>query len=147
MPNTFVTREHAKVDRIACAWLIKRFIDRDATILYVPKDKVIDVAAAERGKPFDVPDVELGHHGPECSFDAFVKQYELDDLALAKMARIVRGADTGDDTLTAESPGLLAIASGFHAQWGSRYADDHALLDVQFPLYDALYEFCKAAAN
>lgn len=143
MPRKFVTREHAKVDRIACAWLIKRFIDADAEILYVPSANVGRVAAGQSALPFDIPDVELGHHGAECSFDAFLKKYGLADPALERMAKIVRGADTDDRTLTPESPGLYAVASGFHAQWGSRYKDDHALWHAEFPLYDALYEFCK----
>lgn len=145
MPHTFVTREHAKVDRIACAWLIKRFIDPAAQILYVPSASVKAVAARESALPFDIPGAELGHHAAECSFDAFLKKYDLTDPALARMAKIVRGADTDDRMLAPESPGLYAIASGFHALWGSRYANDHALWEVEFPLYDALYEFCKTA--
>ena len=147
MSLKFVTREHAKVDRIACAWLIKRFIDPAAEILYVPRDEVTNVAARVGAMPFDIPDVELGHKGPLCSFDAFLTHYKLDDPALAQVARIVRGADTDDRTLTVESPGLYAIAAGFSNQWGSRYPDDHALWDVEFPLYDALYEHCKAASR
>jgi hypothetical protein len=143
MHPKFVTREHAKVDRIACAWLIKRFIDRNAEILYVPRDEVLRVAEAKGALPFDIPDVELGHKGEFCSFDAFLKKYSLTDPSLARLAEIVRGADTDNRTLTPESPGLYALASGFHSQWRSRYSDDHALLDVEFPLYDALYEFCK----
>ncbi|MDQ6767764.1 MAG: chromate resistance protein [Candidatus Eremiobacteraeota bacterium] len=143
MTLSFITREHAKVDRIACAWLIRRFIDPEAEILYVPRDDVLRVAETTPALPFDVPGVELGHHGELCSFDAFLKKYKLSDPALARVAEIVRGADTENRALTPESAGLYAIASGFHAHWGSRYADDHALLDVEFPLYDALYEFCK----
>ena len=146
-PTKFVTREHAKVDRIACAWLIKRFIDPQADILYVPRDKVMDVATREGALPFDVPNVELGHHGELCSFDAFLKAYDLNDPALVRLAAIVRGADTDNRTLTAESPGLYAVASGFSAMWGSRYADDHAMLAAEFPMYDALYEHCKSAAR
>ena len=142
----FVTREHAKVDRIACAWLIKRFIDPHAQILYVPRDQVMDVAARESALPFDVPNVELGHHGELCSFDAFLTKYELTDPALVRLAAIVRGADTDNRMLTAESPGLYAIASGFSVQWGSRFKNDHAMLDVEFPMYDALYEHCKSDA-
>ena len=142
--SKFVTREHAKVDRIACAWLIKRFIDPNAEILYVPRDEVVPVAQRTGALPFDIPGVELGHHGDHCSFDAFLKKYNLTDRALARLAEIVRGADTDNRSLTPESPGLYAIASGFHSQWRSRFADDHALLDVEFPLYDSLYEFCKS---
>ena len=143
MPLKFVTREHAKVDRIACAWLIKRFIDPDADIAYVPRDQVPGVAARDGSLPFDIPDVELGHHGERCSFDAFLDKYELRDPALRRLAEIVRGADTDNRTLTAESPGLYAIASGFHSLWGSRYKNDRELLDVEFPMYDALYAHCK----
>jgi hypothetical protein len=143
MASKFVTREHAKVDRIACAWLIKRFIDPNAEVLYVPRDEVLRVAESKGALPFDIPDVELGHKGELCSFDAFLKKYGLTDPALARLAEIVRGADTDNRTLTPESPGLYALASGFHAQWRSKYSDDDALLDVEFPLYDALYEFCK----
>ncbi len=144
MPHKFVTRERAKVDRIACAWLIKRFIDPGADILYVPRDQVAAVAERDGALPFDIPNVELGHHGDLCSFDAFLKKYDLADPALAQVAEIVRGADTANRNLTPESAGLYAIASGFYALWGSRYKDDHASLDVQFPMYDALYEYCKS---
>lgn len=147
MPLKFVTREHAKVDRIACAWLIKRFIDPNAEILYVPRDDVMRVAASEGALPFDVPNVELGHHGELCSFDAFRKKYKLADPALERLAQIVRGADTDNRSLTQESPGLYAIASGFYALSPSRFPHDHALLEVEFPLYDALYEFCKTVTD
>jgi hypothetical protein len=140
----FVTREHARVDRIACAWLIRRFIDPDAEVLYVPADQVEPVAKREDALPFDIEGATLGHHGPLCSFDAFLNRFGLTDPALAELARIVRGADTQDRTLTTESAGLYAIASGFHALWGARFPDDHALLEVEAPLYDALYEFCRS---
>jgi hypothetical protein len=143
MPLKFVTREHAKVDRIACAWLIKRFIDPEAEIHYVPSGDVKRVAASEAALPFDVPDVELGHHGEFCSFDAFLMKYNLTDPVLHRVAKIVRGADTDNRSLTEESPGLYAVASGFHALSPSHFRDDHALWEVEFPLYDALYEFCK----
>lgn len=139
----FVTRERAKVDRIACAWLIRRFIDKDASILYVPADRVAAVAQREDALPFDVPGATLGHHGPQCSFDAFLDQFGLHDGALDEMAKIVRGADTEDRALTPESAGLFAIASGFQALSPVRFADDHSLLAVEIPLYDALYEFCR----
>jgi len=145
--SSFVTREHAKVDRIACAWLIKRFINPNAEILYVHRDEVLRIAENKGALPFDIPGVELGHHADLCSFDAFLKKYDLTDPALARIAEIVRGADTDNRALTPESAGLYAIASGFHAQWGSRYADDYALLEVEFPLCDSLYEFCKISAS
>jgi hypothetical protein len=140
----FVTREHAKVDRIACPWLIRRFIDESAEFLFVPANEVLDVAAREDAIPFDIEDVELGHDGPLCSFDAVIKKYGLNDPALLELAKIVRGADTSNRTLTAESPGLYEIASGFHALSPSRFQDDHALLAAESPMYDALYEYCRA---
>ena len=143
----FVTREHAKVDRIACAWLVRRFVDPNAKLLCVPADQVASIAQREDAQPFDVEGASLGHHGAGCSFDAFLERFGLTDPALAELARIVRGADTDDRALTAESAGLYAIASGFHAMWGKRFADDHALLEVETPLYDALYEFCRTKAD
>ena len=139
----FVTRAHARVDRIACAWFIRRFLDADAEILFVASDEVMAVAAREDAIPFDVPGVEFGHQGQRCSFDAFVDAAALNDPALHELARIVRGADTDDRGLTPESAGLYAIASGFRALSPSRFCDDHALLDVESPVYDALYEYCK----
>src|SRR6516162_10209450 len=111
----WVTREHPKVDRIACPWLIKRFVDPDAEFLYVPADQVLAVAEREGATPYDLAGVELGHHGDECSFDAIVKKYDLakNDPALARLALIVRGADTQQRDLTPESRGLVAIANGF----------------------------------
>ena len=139
----FVTREHAKVDRVACPWLIRRFVDPDAEFLFVPAEDVRAVAERERAIPFDVDGVELGHDGPLCTFDAVLKKYGLNDPALHALAKIVRGADTADRNLTPESPGLDALASGFHSLSPSVYRDDHALLEVETPLYDALYEYCR----
>lgn len=139
----FITREHAKVDRIACPWLIRRFVDRHAEFLFVPAQDVSTVAERENAIPFDVEGAELGHDGSLCTFDAIVKQYELDDPALLRLAKIVRGADTSDRNLTGESAGLYAIASGFQALSPSIYRDDHALLEVETPIYDALYEYCR----
>lgn len=137
----WVTREHAKVDRIACPWLIKNFVDKDAEFLFVPSDKVIHVAKEQNAIPFDVPNVELGHHGEKCSFDAIVKKYDLDkkDPALAELAKIVRGADTPNRSLTPQSEGLLAIAYGF----SMNVKDDHDNISKQFHVYDALHSFCK----
>ena len=143
MALKFVTREHARIDRIACAWLVRRFVDPDAEFLYVPKDDVSATATHEGAIPFDVPGVELGHHGEHCSFDAFIKKYDLKDPALGALARIVRGADTSDFDAVPESAGLYAIGSGFQALSPQRFRDDHALLETQSPLYDALYEFCR----
>ncbi|MGA9945126.1 MAG: chromate resistance protein ChrB domain-containing protein [Candidatus Cybelea sp.] len=139
----FVTRVNARVDRIACPWLVRRFIDPHAEFLFVQPEDVVRVAEATGAKPFDVPGVELGHRGPECSFDAFIRSYDLSDPALLELARIVRGADTLDRSLTPESAGLFAIASGYRALSPGTYPDDHALLDAEFPIYDALYAYCQ----
>ena len=136
----WVTREKARVDRIACPWLISRFIDKEATFLYVPADQVKEVAAREAAIPYDIPGVELGHHDAECSFDAFLRKYNLDDPALRALALIVRGADTDARQLTPESPGLYALATGFQAIAN----DDHDNIAKQFPAYDALYAYCRS---
>src|ERR1700704_2644868 len=140
----WITREHVKVDRIACPWLIKRFVDTDAEFLYVPRDQVLAVAERDCATPYDIPDAELGHHDDECSFDAIVRKYELasTDPALARLALIVRGADTQQRDLTPESRGLVAIAQGF----SEAYADDHQQLAAEMPVYDALYAWCRAQA-
>jgi protein-tyrosine-phosphatase len=139
----WITRERARVDRIACPWLISRFIDSKPEFLFVPADRVLEVARREGATPYDIPNVELGHHGRACSFDAFVDRYELTDPAIAGLARIVRGADTEDRGLTAESAGLYAAATGFQAT--SR--DDFDNMARQFPLYDALYAYCRTQAS
>ena len=135
----WVTREKARVDRIACPWLITRFIDRDPVFLFVPTDDVMAVAAREQAIPYDVPGVELGHHGDRCSFDAFLEKYQLDDAALEALALIVRGADTDQRDLTPESAGLYALATGFRAS----SKDDFDNMGRQFPAYDALYAYCR----
>ena len=136
----WVTREKARVDRIACPWLISRFIDREAVFLFVPAGDVMRVAEREQAVPYDVPDVELGHHGDRCSFDAFLDKYKLGDPALHALALIVRGADTAQRQLTPESPGLYALATGFRAT----SKDDVENMARQFPAYDALYAFCRS---
>src|SRR2546430_12392760 len=136
----WVTREKARVDRIACPWLISRFIDRQPTFLLVPKDQVVSVAEREGAIPYDIPGVELGHHGERCSFDAFLEKYKLDDPALRTLALIVRGADTSHRDLTPESPGLYALATGFQAT----RKDDFENMARQFPPYDALLPNCRA---
>ena len=135
----WVTRERARVDRIACPWLITRFIDPKPEFLFVPAKDVMAVASREQAIPYDVPNVELGHRGPRCSFDSFVDRYELADSALLALAAIVRGADTEDRALTPESAGLYAAATGFQAT--SR--DDFDNMNRQFPMYDALYEYSR----
>jgi len=135
----WITREKARVDRIACQWLISRFIDREPVFLFVPAAEVTEVAEREQAIPYDVPGVELGHHGDRCSFDAFIKKYELKDPALEALALIVRGADTSQRSLTAESAGLYALATGFQAS----SKDDFENMGRQFPAYDALYAYCR----
>jgi len=135
----WVTREGAHVDRIACPWLISRFVDKGAEFLFVPADKVGDIAKRENAVPFDVKNVELGHHGEFCSFDAIVKKYALNDPALLELAKIVRGADTDKPQLAPEAAGLDSIATGFKLI--SR--DDFDNIQRQFPMYDALYAFCR----
>ena len=135
----WVTRERPKVDRIACPWLIRRFVDPEATFFYVPADQVLAVTEENGAIPFDVPGVELGHHGDECSFDAIVRKYNLTDPALQRMARIVRGADTNATDLAPESAGLAAIAAGFQLA----YDEDLRQLEDELPVYDALYAYCQ----
>ena len=141
----WVTRERPKVDRIACPWLIQRFVDSEAEFLYAPANQILEVAEREGATPYDVANVELGHHGDECSFDAIIHKYDLarSDPALARLALIVRGADTQQRDLTPESRGLLAIAQGF----SEAYADDHAQLAAEMPVYDALYAWCRTQSD
>jgi hypothetical protein len=136
----WVTRARPKVDRVACPWLIKRFVDPQGEFLYVPTDQVMVVAKREGAIPFDVSDVELGHHGPECTFDAIIRKYNLTDPALQRLAPIVRGADTEAKDLTPESRGLEAIAEGFRLV----YHNDHELLERESYVYDALYAYCQS---
>jgi hypothetical protein len=138
----WVTREKAKVDRIACPWLISRFVDKEAVFLFVPADKVMEVARRDGAIPFDVEGVELGHHDDRCSFDAVIEKYGLTDPGLLEMALLVRGADTRMEAPPAESAGLAALAAGF------RFVakDDFDNMRLQFPVYDAWYAYCKAKA-
>jgi len=134
----WITREHAKVDRIACPWLIRKFIDAEAEFIFLPADT--EWQAITDGIVFDVPDCELGHHGAECSFDAIMRKYQLDDPALVELAKIVRAADTADKSWAVEGIGLEAIADGFR-----RIArDDHDNMAKQFAVYEALYAHCQA---
>ena len=137
----WVTRAKARVDRIACPWLIRRFIDAEAEFLFVPDSEVMETARREGATPYDVPGVELGHHGPHCSFDAFLGKYRLMDPALQSLALIVRGADTDARDVAREAWGLYAVASGFREI--SR--DDFENMERQFPVYDALYAYCRSA--
>ncbi len=135
----WVTRARPKIDRIACPWLIQRFIDREAEFLYVQAADVLRVAAETGATPYDVPEVELGHAGGRCSFDAFLRKFRLDDPALQRLAVIVRGADTARFDLAAESAGLYAISSGLSRV----FDDDHEMLRHGLVLYDALYLWCR----
>src|SRR4030095_16358009 len=136
----WVTRERPKIDRIACPWLITRFIDKEPEFLYVPGGKVLDIARETGAIPYDIPDVEFSHVGDKCSFDAFLKGYELRDPALDRLADIVRGADTSRLDLTPQSAGLFAISLGLSAV----FADDHEMLHHGMVMYDALYAWCKS---
>lgn len=134
----WITRERPKVDRLACAWLIERFVDGEAEFLFVPSDQVMAEARRTGATPFDVPGAELGHSGPLCSFDAILDKYGLNDPALKRIGHIVRGADTRYPDLAAEAAGLQAIAVGLNAGIG----DDSELLVQGRVLYDALYAWC-----
>lgn len=137
----WITREHVKVDRVACPWLIKRFIDPEANFLFVPVDRIAETAKEEGATPFDAPGVELGHRDGKCSFEAILWKYGLKDPALQSLAGIVRGADIREEIdRTPESPGLKAIAEGF-GKIGLK--DDHEILAKEFPVYDALYAYCR----
>ncbi|MBI4742761.1 MAG: chromate resistance protein [Betaproteobacteria bacterium] len=139
----WITRERPKIDRIACPWLVARFIDREAEFLYVPRDKVMSEAQRLGATPFDVPGVELGHDGPYCSFDAFIGKYKLNDPALHRLALIVRGADTDAPDLAPEAAGLVALSWGLN----HNFQDDHELLAQGMAIYDALYTWCAAEAG
>jgi len=134
----WVTRERPKIDRIACPWLITRFVDEHPEFLYVPAGDVMKIAAEAGATPYDVPGVELGHHGDRCSFDAFIAQYKLDDPALNTLALIVRAADCAQPQLAKEAAGLLAISKGLSLN----FADDHEMLRHGMVMYDALYAWC-----
>jgi len=138
----WITRERVKVDRVACPWLIKKFVDKDAEFFFVPADKVMDEAKRLGATPYDVKGVELGHHGKECSFEAILKKYNLTtNPALVLLGNIINGADT-DNTLYAqpEGPGLEAIAEGFRHLG---YKDDHAINAAEWIVYNALYAYCQ----
>lgn len=135
----WITREHPKIDRIACPWLIARFIDEAPQFLYVPASEVLEVAAQTRAIPYDIPGVEYGHDGELCSFDAFLIKHHLDEPGLQQLALIVRGADTARLDLAPEAAGLLAISLGL-----SRcFSDDHEMLRHGMVIYDALYAWCR----
>ena len=138
----WITRENANVDRIACPWLLKRFVDPEAEFLFVPAAEVMATAAREGAVPYDVPNVELGHVDGRCSFESIVRKYQLTDPALIEMARIVHGADVSTDVgITPESAGLTAIARGFALVHGT---NDHEKIRLETPMYDALYAWCQS---
>ena len=139
----WVTRERPKIDRIACPWLIARFIDAQPEFLYVPGNRVLAVAEATGAVPYDIPGAELGHVGDLCSFDAFLIRYRLDDPALQRLALIVRGADTARLDLTPQSAGLYAISLGLSAV----HQDDHEMLRHGMVVYDALYAWCRTSGG
>ncbi len=137
----WVTRKNANVDRIACPWLIKRFVDPHAQFLYVSREAVMHVAQTEEAIPYDVADVELGHVEGRCSFESILVKYKLRDPALLLVGRIVHGADISDDiSIEPEAAGLRAIAHGFAAVHGEA---DHQKLALETPMYDALYAWCQ----
>jgi hypothetical protein len=139
----WITRSHVHVDRVACPWLIKRFVDSEAQFLFVPKSQVEKVAAETGAIPFDTPGVELGHHQGNCSFETIMKVYKLTDPGLLRLAKIVHAADIAEDLKLDEiAPGLEAIATGFSLI----LPDDRANLDKQFLVYDALYAWCRLQA-
>ena len=137
----WVTRRNVKVDRVACPWLIRKFVDADAEFLFVEPESVGEVAAAEGAIPFDVTGAELGHHQGKCSFEAIVTKYAITDPAISLLSQIVHGADVTEDLYgRPESPGLKAIAEGFR-HMGLK--SDHQILELEFPVYDALYVYCR----
>lgn len=140
----WVTRESAKTDRVACPWLIKKFIDKDAEFVFVPKDQVLGTAKRLGGKSFDASGADYTHRGNKCSFEVLIDDYHLEDPALKRLAQIVHGADIdGEVDVCPEAAGLLAIAIGFH----KTTLDDHEKLRLQFPVYDALYAYCQSLTS
>ena len=136
----WVTRERPKIDRIACPWLIQRFIEKEPEFLYVPADRVLATAKETGAIPYDIPGVKFSHVGDKCSFDAFLAEYKLDSPGLDKLAEIVRGADTSRLDLTPQSSGLFAISLGL----SHLYQDDHEMLRHGMVMYDALYAWCRS---
>ncbi len=136
----WITRAHVHVDRVACPWLIKRFIDSQAEFLFTARSEVERIAKIEGAVPFDIPGVELGHVDGRCSFESILLKYQLKDPALARLAKIIHAADVeADIDLDPLARGLEAIATGF----GLRYPDDETNLEIQFEVYDALYAWCR----
>jgi hypothetical protein len=135
----WITRERPKIDRIACPWLIVKFVDKDAEFIYVPKGQVFEKAKELNAIPYDIPGAEYSHHGDECTFDFIVRKHQLNDPALHQLAMIVRGADTDRFDLAPQAAGLWAISAGL----SYNYQDDHEMLNVGMTVYDALYSWAK----
>ena len=142
----WVTRENAKVDRIACPWLIKRFIDPEAELLFVPDEQVLEVSEREGARSYDAPDADYTHRAGKCSFDVLLEEFKLtDDPGLVRLAQIVHAADVAEDIDSCpEGRGLLAIAHGFALVHG---AEDHKKIALETPMYDALYAWCRQQAS
>jgi hypothetical protein len=141
MPGKWITRERPKIDRIACPWLIRRFIANDAEFIYVPTEQVFAAAQETGATPYDIPGAEpFSHHGELCSFDAFIAEYRLTDPALHTLAVIVRGADTARPDLAPQAAGLHAISLGL----SENFHDDHEMLEHGMVIYDALYTWCRS---
>lgn len=135
----WITRERPKIDRVACPWLIKNFIDKEAEFVYVPKEQVFDKAKKLDAIPYDIPGAEYTHEGERCTFDYIIKKHKLSDPAILQIAEIVRGADTNSFHLASQAAGLWAISAGL----SYNYKDDHAMLEIGMRIYDALYSWAK----
>jgi len=135
----WITREHPKIDRIACPWLIKNFVDKDAEFLYVPKEMVFEKAKGLDAIPYDIPGAEYSHYGDECTFDYIIWKHQLTDPSLLQIATIVRGADTDHFEIAPQSAGLWAISAGL----SYNEKDDHGMLAIGLKIYDALYSWSK----
>lgn len=138
-PSRWITRERPKIDRIACPWLLRRFIDPGAQFFYVPTERVFEEAKRLQAVPYDIPGAPISHDGELCSFDTLLRAFDLHALSLSALARIVRGADTGRLELAPQSSGLLAVSLGL----SRLHADDHAMLEAALPIYDALHAWCQ----
>ena len=139
----WITRERPKIDRIACPWLIKRFVDPEAEFIYVPNEKVFAEAKRQNAIPYDIPGAEYSHYGDECTFDYIVKKHQLNDPAVLQIASIVRGADTNRFDLAAQAAGLWAISAGLSVN----YHNDYEQLEIGLKIYDALYSWAKFAKD
>jgi hypothetical protein len=135
----WITRERPKIDRIACPWLIRNFVDTNAEFIYVPKEQVFEKAKELEAVPYDIPGAEYSHYGNECTFDFILKKHQLNEPALHQLARIIRGADTDSFHLAPQSAGLWAISAGL----SYNYTNDHEMLETGMKLYDALYSWAK----